>query len=183
MGALSDIQEILKSDNLDNPLFGIKPLMEAWVEELSSLALPTSVLSFTYGTLLYEDQRAFPATVDRGDLEGFSVSITSQPVVIAALGTVIDLSTINGQYANLPLSDDEFDLLGYVKVTNMAGTQVALAHKSIGIDAETASGSMDWSSPTTSVPTGTDLAWTGTAVASTAGGIFVVTVILNGGWD
>lgn len=184
MGALSEIQTILRSDNLDGSIWGIKPQLEAWVDELSNVKLPVANLGFTYDGIAYGDVRAVAASVDRsGSNEGFKISITTAPSAVSAAGTVIDVASIVGGYGDFPVSDDEFDLDAKVFITNAANTQVATAHKAMAIDAGETAAVIDWAGLTTAVPTGADLAWTTTAVATTAGGIFIVTVEFTGGWD
>lgn len=187
MGALSDIQAILAYDNLDNPISGFKDQLLAWETELMNPASNNRYdTSFVFDAVTYRSRGGFPATAEKAAGEGFSDVLTSQPILVAALSDVIDLDAIFTLIYDLIAGvDDDFDVDSKLLVSDITGTNLASAIISTNIPAlDGGDLNVAWGADaTTSIDAGTDLAWTGSILGSTAGGVFVVTLTIQGGWD
>jgi hypothetical protein len=110
-------------------------------------------------------------------------ALTGIPVT-AGMGAIC----VNGMSCGifgLPDSSDSFDLDADLFVTNLAGTQVI----SVVVNGSTTPGDadllLDWSTATPTALIGADLVWDGTlfAITTTAGGIFVASMLVNARWD
>lgn len=185
MGALSDIQAILAYDNLDNPISGFKAQLEAWKTELMTVTVgPKYSGRFNGGSV----QNSFPASTTGDDSsEGFKDTITTLPFLVAALGTVVGLGLGDLLFTvvDFPINeDDDFNLDGLLTITGLAGVDIATATIFAAIG--TGDGgdlTLDWNSATTGISAGTDLTWTDGSLISTAGGVFVGNLVIEGGWD
>lgn len=184
MGALSDIQTILKSDNLDGSIWGIKPQLEAWEEELSTPAvLPNYLAQLTIAAQDYKASGVISASAPSEGI-GFALVLTTPPNVVAASGEVVNLSSVGGSIANFPTDvNDDFDIDARLLIHNTADTQEAAAHLSDVLSAGDDSYTLDFTGATPTIGKGADLAWTTGSLVTTAGGIFVVTLLISGGWD
>lgn len=186
MGALSDIQAILAYDNLDNPISGFKDQLLAWETELMNSNGNRYSAGYEFGAQTYISSDGFPATAEQAAAEGFADVLTSQPILIAALSDVISLDSVLLTVFDLIVGvDDDFDIHGLLLVSDVAGVNIASAGLAGTIDALVGGDfNGDWSGDAeTSIAAGTDLAWTGSTLGSTAGGVFVVTLTIQGGWD
>jgi hypothetical protein len=127
------------------------------------------------------------SSVGGGNLVGGAVptgtagtAATSQPFVVGAMTTVVDLANLTCTYtALLGTGGDAIDLSVQVVVTDQLGTNVAATTV---VGTATPSGgtfvlSISTVGATWSIVTGADLSGTGTVLASTAGGVFTVALV------
>lgn len=183
MAALADIQAILKYDNLDNPLFGIKAQLEAWEAELSAQS-PGYTIAFTkhehtVGSTLVGIAAPFPMSIPHADADGFSVLATTAPFK-ADSGVVV--SGLAAQVADLFTIEDGWDLVATLEVVDMTSTNKIIITRDADADIGQDSISIDWSGAAT-LTIGTDLTYGAGGVSSTAGGVFIASMFFNGGWD
>lgn len=109
-------------------------------------------------------------------------SATSIPVVVEEAGTVASL--LSADVSDLPASSDAVDLGYTLLISNLDGTQVFRVSGSAVIAAGVSGGSIDFSAASHDALVGSDLSWDpDTGVTSAAGGVFVVQLALNAGYD
>ena len=126
---------------------------------------------------LYDTQASIP------DSNAFTAAATSTPTIVAPLSNVLD--SPSSSVTNVDTTDSSFLVEATITVSNLAATEVLL----ISASATAAAGGphdnaiIDWTTADTTVVAGTDLTWDGTSVVtSTAGGVFVVLMVLGSGY-
>ena len=106
-----------------------------------------------------------------------NVEFTSPPLLVAALGVVVDTPVVAA--SNVDTTTDLYSIQAQLYVTNTIGTQVleVVASATIPKSGPAQTGEIDWSTATATALVGVDVTWDATTgVSTTAGGLFVATL-------
>lgn len=107
-------------------------------------------------------------------------AVTTALVSVDAAGAI---SSPDVAIAQVPDSTDALDLICFLYVTNADRTQAASLTKNGSVPAHTPSGGVDWSTASFAAIAGADITYTGSQLNTTAGGVFMATLTVTGGWD
>lgn len=182
-------------DLIDNVFAGLGLIWNGtdWVVTSEPLALltdfPTVIVQFTLaGT--NSQFTGFSATyflTARSTPSGaFDVVATSLPSPIAPLSVVVAISSIFNTVQHLDTTTDDLRLFGTLTVTDQGGLNIiqVTARGDIAQSGPEQTGSIDWTTGSATVLSGTDLSWDpAVGVSSAAGGIFSATLEGAGVWS
>lgn len=150
-------------------------------------AFPLYIAQFGLGgtaadTYVFEQNTYLSAAATPvGEVEG---TVTSVPTLVAPSGLVAGSPTLD--IDGLDTTTDDLGLNAHLWVTNLLGTEVLelVASGDIAQSGPGQSGDIDWTTATANAVAGSDLSWDGSStVTSTAGGVFVVSLVFTMNWD
>lgn len=129
-------------------------------------------------------EQYYPAGASTDGAPGqLGTALTTIPVVVAAMGTV---ATVGPDFivTVIPVDVDILDVEATLYVTDLTGTNSIEVDLSGSTTAGDTSLTLPWTGAVSTTIAGTDLAWDGTnVVTSTAGGIFVASLVIQVFWD